>query len=122
MRATYNRHGGVRHLFAAYDLAKDKLYGHIKPTKNRTKFLEFCCYLRSLYPPRVRIAIVCDNFSPHRTTKKCRHVADWGRGQQRGGRLHPDELLVAQPHRSPVHCAASPWTAPTTAATKSRAA
>ena len=33
-------------LFAAYDLPKDKLYGHIKPTKNRT-------------------------------TKKCRHVADW---------------------------------------------
>jgi hypothetical protein len=23
-----------------------------------------------------------------------------GRGQQRGGRLHPDELLVAQPHRT----------------------
>jgi hypothetical protein len=30
-RATYNRYGGVRHLFAALDLAKDKLYGHIKP-------------------------------------------------------------------------------------------
>jgi hypothetical protein len=53
----------VRHLFAAYDLAKDKLYGHIKPTKNHTKFLEFCRYLRGLYPARVRIAIVCDNFS-----------------------------------------------------------
>jgi hypothetical protein len=63
IRATYNRYGGVRHLFAAYDLAKDKLYGHIKPTKNHTKFLEFCRYLRGLYPARVRIAIVCDNFS-----------------------------------------------------------
>ncbi|CAM5703362.1 Transposase OS=Streptomyces canus OX=58343 GN=AQJ46_26985 PE=4 SV=1 [Streptomyces canus] len=28
-RATYNRYGGVRHLFAALDLSKDKLYGHI---------------------------------------------------------------------------------------------
>jgi hypothetical protein len=63
IRATYNRYGGVRHLLAAYDLAKDKLYGHIKPTKNHTKFLEFCRYLRGLYPARVRIAIVCDNFS-----------------------------------------------------------
>ena len=67
-RATYTRTAGVRHLFAAYDLAKDKLYGHIKPRKNRTQFLEFCRYLRTLYPPQVRIAIVCDNFSPHLTT------------------------------------------------------
>jgi transposase len=64
-RATYNRYGGVRHLFAALDLSKDKLYGHIKPVKRRTQFLEFCRYLRSLYPADVRIAIVADNFSPH---------------------------------------------------------
>ena len=76
-RATYNRYGGVRHLFAALDLAKDKLYGHIKPVKKRTQFLEFCRYLRSLYPPRTRIAIVCDNFSPHLTTKKCQRVGTW---------------------------------------------
>ncbi|GAA3699993.1 hypothetical protein GCM10022224_077390 [Nonomuraea antimicrobica] len=30
MRATYTRTQGVRHLFAALDLAKDKMYGHIK--------------------------------------------------------------------------------------------
>jgi transposase len=40
-RATYKRPRGVRHLLAAYDLGRDKLYGHIKKTKNRTKFLEF---------------------------------------------------------------------------------
>ncbi|MDX3646307.1 hypothetical protein P1P70_44445 [Streptomyces sp. MB09-02B] len=55
-RATYNRYGGVRHLFAAYDLAKDRLYGHIKPVKRRTQFLEFCRYLRTPYPPTARIA------------------------------------------------------------------
>ncbi len=60
-RATYNRPHGVRHLVAAYDLAKDKLHGHIKKTKNRSKFMEFCRYLRTLYPPTVRLAIVCDN-------------------------------------------------------------
>ncbi|WP_323135571.1 IS630 family transposase [Streptomyces beihaiensis] len=76
-RATYNRYGGVRHLFAALDLTKDKLYGHIKPVKRRTQFLEFCRYLRSLYPPETRIAIVCDNFSPHLTTKKCHRVGTW---------------------------------------------
>ena len=47
-RAIYNRNDGVRHLMAAYDLHKDKLYGHVKVTKNRTAFLEFCRYLRTL--------------------------------------------------------------------------
>ncbi|MFI1785141.1 IS630 family transposase [Streptomyces rubiginosohelvolus] len=76
-RATYNRYGGVRHLFAALDLAKNKLYGHIKPIKKRTQFLAFCRYLRTLYPPTVRIAIVSDNFSPHLTTKRCQRVGTW---------------------------------------------
>jgi len=76
-RATYTRPHGVRHLFAAYDLSTDKLYGHIKKTKNRTKFLEFCRYLRTLYPPTVRLGIVCDNYAPHLSTRRCRRVADW---------------------------------------------
>ncbi|MGW1802633.1 IS630 family transposase [Streptomyces sp. NPDC001984] len=76
-RATCTRPHGVRHLFAAYGLAKDKLYGHIKPKKKSTKFLEFCRYLRSLYPPKIRIVIVLDIFSPHLTTKKDTRVGDW---------------------------------------------
>ncbi len=76
-RATCTRPHGVRHLFAAYDLGKDQLYGHIKKTKNRSKFLEFCRYLRSLHPAEVRIAIVCDNYSPHLTTKRCQRVGAW---------------------------------------------
>jgi transposase len=77
LRATYTRTKGVRHLFAAYDLGEDKLYGHIKPRKTRARFLEFCRYLRSLYPPQVRIAIICDNFSPHLTTRKDKRVGQW---------------------------------------------
>ena len=77
MRATHTRTARVRHLLAAYDLHEDKLYGHIKPRKTRTRFLEFCRYLRSLYPPAVRIAIICDNFSPHLTTAKDTRVGAW---------------------------------------------
>ena len=77
IRATYSRTAGVRHLFAGYELGEDKLFGHIKPRKNRARFLEFCRYLRSLYPPDVRIAIVCDNFSPHLTTRKDKRVGQW---------------------------------------------
>lgn len=76
-RATYTRPNGIRHLLAAYDLSRDRLYGHIKVRKGRTEFLEFCRYLRSLYPPEVRIAIVLDNFSPHLSTKKDTRVGDW---------------------------------------------
>jgi len=79
LRATYTRTAGVRHLFAAYDLYEDKLYGHIKPRKTRTRFLEFCRYVRSLYPPGTRIAIVCDNFSPHLTTDKDARVGTWAK-------------------------------------------
>ena len=76
-RATYTRPHGVRHLFAGLDLARDKLYGHVTRRKGRTQFLEFCRYLRSLYPADVRIAIICDNFSPHRSTKTDSRVGDW---------------------------------------------
>jgi len=76
-RATYKRTQGVRHLMAALDLRTDKMYGHIKSNKNRTTFLAFCRYLRSLYPPEVRIAIVLDNFSPHLSTKKDQRVGEW---------------------------------------------
>lgn len=76
-RATYTRTRGVRHLMAALDLGTDKMYGHVKANKNRTTFLAFCRYLRSLYPPQVRIAIVLDNFSPHLSTKKDQRVGEW---------------------------------------------
>ena len=77
MRATYTRTAGIRHLFAALELGEDKLYGHIKPRKTRARFLEFCRYLRSLYPASVRIAIICDNFSPHLTTRRDARVGTW---------------------------------------------
>ena len=77
LRATYTRKAGVRHLFAAYELGEDKLYGHIKPRKTRARFLEFCRYLRSLYPAATRIAVICDNFSPHLTTRKDARVGTW---------------------------------------------
>ncbi|XNR94432.1 IS630 family transposase [Streptomyces sp. R-74717] len=102
-RATYNRYGGVRHLFAALDLSKDKLYGHIKPVKRRTQFLEFCRYLRSLYPADVRISIVADQLLPTPDHEKVSTGRYLGCREQRRDRLHTDQQLLAQPHRGPVH-------------------
>jgi len=76
-RATYHRPHGVRHLMAGYDLSRDKLYGHVTTRKGRVEFLAFCRYLRSLHPKQVRLAIVLDNFSPHRCTKTDARVGKW---------------------------------------------
>jgi transposase len=76
-RATYTRPHGVRHLPASYDLARDKRYAHVPRRKSRVQFLAFCRYLRSLYPAEVRLAIICDNFSPHLSTRTDSRVGTW---------------------------------------------
>jgi len=76
-RATFKRPHGVRHMFAAYDLRADKLYGHIKDRKRRGEFLASLRYVRSLHPEHKRLAIILDNFSPHLTTKTDTRVGDY---------------------------------------------
>ena len=36
--ATYNREKGVRHLLAAYDLVRDRMYAHVKMHKTNVEF------------------------------------------------------------------------------------
>jgi hypothetical protein len=60
------------------ELGEDKLFGQVNPRKARGRFLEFCRCLRSPCPPQIRIAIVCDNFSPHLTMAKDGQVGAWG--------------------------------------------
>ena len=45
--------------------------------ESAVEFLVFCRYLRTLYPPGVRLGIVLDNFSPHLSTRTDRRVANW---------------------------------------------
>jgi transposase len=67
----------VRHLLAAYDLSRDRLYGHIKPRKRRGEFLVFLRYVRSLYPLEVRLGLVLDNYSPHLSTRDDPRIGQW---------------------------------------------
>ena len=73
LRATYVRPHGIRHLLSAYDVGRDRLYGHVRRRKTRADFLAFCRYVRSLYPPAVRLHFILDNFSPH----KGEAMRDW---------------------------------------------
>jgi hypothetical protein len=104
-RATSTRPHGVRHLLAADDPSRDRLYGHIKPRKRRGEFLVFLHYLRTRYPPG------CGWGSCWTTSARtCRPHRPPGRrlggGQQRRAGRCAHQRLVAEPDRSPVHRAA----------------
>jgi len=122
MRATYTRTAGVRHLLAALELGEDKLSGHIKPRKTRARFLEFCRYVRSLYPLTTRIAIICDNFSPHLTTRRDTRVGTWAKANNVQIAYTPTNSSWLNRIPSSPRGAISRSTAPITPATRNRPA
>ena len=73
LRATYNRHHGVRHYLSAYDLRADKLVMRCYQRKRWREFLSFLKIIRKRYASSVRLYVVLDNFSPH----KRKEVLQW---------------------------------------------
>jgi transposase len=67
-RATYNRRGGVRYLFGAYDVHADRLTGRLRAHKSARDVLGFLHTVRMRYPARQRIHLVMDNLSTHWTS------------------------------------------------------
>jgi len=65
VRATYNRKGGVRHMYAAYDMESDTLIGSFVAQKNWTTFLPFLKSLRRRYRHGETLHIVLDNAGYH---------------------------------------------------------
>jgi transposase len=72
LRATYNRHHGVRHMLAALDLRTGKMLYRIRERKRWGEFLSFLKVLRARWPGQ-RLYLILDNFSPH----KHPHVRSW---------------------------------------------
>jgi transposase len=72
LRATYTRTAGVRHMFAALDLASGQMFYRFRDRKRWQEFLGFLRQLRVRFPTG-RLYVVCDNFSPH----KKQQVIDW---------------------------------------------
>jgi transposase len=66
IRATYTRPNGVRHLLCALDVGEDALTGEVTERKTRVEFLAQCDQIRRRYPAEERIALILDNFSPHK--------------------------------------------------------
>jgi transposase len=73
LRATYKRPHGVRYLFAAYDVHADRLHGRLREHKNAGEVLAFFKQIRMRYPPKLRIYLVMDNLSTHKTDK----IREW---------------------------------------------
>ena len=67
LRASYKRPHGVRYLFGAYDVHADRLHGRLRAHKNSEEVLAFYRQIRMRYDPRLRIYLVADNLSTHKT-------------------------------------------------------
>lgn len=67
LRATYKRPHGVRYLFGAYDVRSNRLHGRLREHKNAGEVLAFFKQIRMRYEPGLRIYLVMDNLSTHKT-------------------------------------------------------
>jgi len=67
LRATYSKNNGVRYLFGSYDVHADRLHGRLRAHKNAEEVLGFYGQIRMRYDPRLRIYLVADNLSTHKT-------------------------------------------------------
>jgi transposase len=65
LRATYNRRGGVRHMYGVYDLESDRLFGQFVEKKNWRTFLDFLKWVRRRYRNGEVLHIVLDNAGFH---------------------------------------------------------
>ena len=67
LRATYSKPNGVRYLFGAYDVHADRLHGRLRGHKNAGEVLAFYQQIRMRYDPRLRLYLIADNLSTHKT-------------------------------------------------------
>src|SRR4051794_14756354 len=67
IRATYSKRHGVRYHFGAYDVHTDRLHGRLRTHKNAGEVLAFSQHIRMRYSPELRIYLIADNLSTHKT-------------------------------------------------------
>jgi transposase len=75
LRATYSKKNGVRYLFGSYDVHADRFHGRLREHKNASEVLGFYKQIRMRYDSRLRIYLVADNLSTHKTPA----IREWAR-------------------------------------------
>jgi transposase len=76
LRATYSKRNGVRYLFGAYDVHADRLHGRLRAHKNAGEILAFYKQIRMRYDPKLRLYLIADNLSTHKTPA----IHEWAGG------------------------------------------
>jgi transposase len=66
-RATYNRKHGIRYIFGALDVHRDRLYARMRPHRAGSDVLGYMRTIRAVYPARQRIYWIQDNLSANWT-------------------------------------------------------
>lgn len=69
LRATYRRLEGTEQLLAFYDVHAGCLVGEVHERKATADLLQVFRKLRHCYPPSVRLHVVMDNLSSHKTLR-----------------------------------------------------
>jgi transposase len=67
LRATYNRKHGIRYIFGALDVHRDRLYARLRPRRAGSDVLAFMRTIRLVYPARQKLYWIQDNLSANWT-------------------------------------------------------
>jgi transposase len=67
LRATYNRRHGIRYIFGALDVHRDRLYARMRPKRAGSDVLGFMRTIRLVYPARQKLYWIQDNLSANWT-------------------------------------------------------
>jgi transposase len=67
LRATYNRKHGIRYIFGALDVHRDRLYARMRPRRAGSDVLGYMRTIRLVYPARQKIYWIQDNLSANWT-------------------------------------------------------
>jgi transposase len=67
LRATYSRKHGIRYIFGALDVHRDRLYARMRPRRAGSDVLGFMRTIRTVYPARQKLYWIQDNLSANWT-------------------------------------------------------
>jgi transposase len=67
LRATYNRKHGIRYIFGALDVHRDRLYARMRPRRAGSDVLGYMRTIRLCYPARQKLHWIQDNLSANWT-------------------------------------------------------
>jgi len=98
LRATYNRKHGIRYIFGALDVHRDRLYARMRPRRAGSDVLGYMRTIRLVYPARQKLYWIQDNLSANWTPD----IRQFATAKQDRAGPHPHIRQLPQPDREPL--------------------